>query len=65
MNIIFIFQQTFENVLKASTMAKDQIYLEFIAMPTKNDTTKEYIPTCCLTFKKVPIQINLINYFDF
>ncbi|KAF0756498.1 Uncharacterized protein FWK35_00018489 [Aphis craccivora] len=44
--------QTFENVLKSSTMAKDQIYLEFIAMPTKNDTTKEYIPTCCLTFKK-------------
>lgn len=34
-------------------MAKDQIYLEFLAMPVANDTANEYIPTCCLTFKKV------------
>lgn len=58
MNIIFIFQQTLEVVLSDTDMDTDQIYLEFKAMPTKNETSKEELPKCCLTFKKVPIGTN-------
>ncbi|CAH1736299.1 uncharacterized protein LOC114131096 [Aphis gossypii] len=44
--------QTLEVVLSDTDMDTDQIYLEFKAMPTKNETSKEELPKCCLTFKK-------------
>ncbi|KAE9539625.1 hypothetical protein AGLY_004877, partial [Aphis glycines] len=44
--------QTLEVLLSDTDMATDQMYLEFKAMSTKNETTKEELPKFCLTFKK-------------
>jgi len=38
--------------LNSSTIAKDQIYVEFSTSPTPNDTP-EKLPACAVTYQKV------------
>ncbi|XP_025206940.1 uncharacterized protein LOC112602835 [Melanaphis sacchari] len=43
---------TFEKAFNSSKIAKNKIYLEFLAVPTLNNSATEHLPTCCVTYKK-------------